>query len=77
MQTPRKHSINSCTEAATLGFSKNPSTTIAIKVALDSGTGKPINHSLMVAPWASREKGKYRKTAYEELRDRPLLDCPY
>ena len=38
--------------------SENPSTTYAIGVALDIGTGRPINHSWMVALWEAREKKK-------------------
>jgi hypothetical protein len=36
--------------------SENPSTTYAIRVALDIGTGRPINHSQIVALWEAREK---------------------
>ena len=36
--------------------SENPSTTYAIRVALDIGTGRPINHGWMVALWDAREK---------------------
>jgi hypothetical protein len=36
--------------------SKNPSTTYAIRVALDIGAGRPINHGQILALWAEREK---------------------
>ena len=36
--------------------SENPGTTYAIRVALDIGASRPINHGRMVALWAEREK---------------------
>ena len=38
--------------------SENPSTTYAIRVALDIVARRPINHGSMVALWAAREKKK-------------------
>jgi hypothetical protein len=35
--------------------SENPSTTDAIRVALDIGARRPINHGGMVAVWAEKE----------------------
>ena len=38
--------------------SKNPSTTYAIRVALDIVARRPINHGCMVALWAATENKK-------------------